>query len=114
MIGGNVFSLMFGRNLDAHAPAEPAANTTLSSLLARAGTGAPSGAGNQSSAALNRFNPLDTNGASRATADSASNVAEPGFSMKTIGSPNVSWRERRNCASAIGPRIRPTTIGATG
>ena len=32
MIGGNVFSIMFGRNLDAHAPSEPATNATLSSF----------------------------------------------------------------------------------
>ena len=28
MIGGNVFSIAFGRNLDAHAPAGPALNST--------------------------------------------------------------------------------------
>lgn len=61
MIGGNIFSIMFGRNLDAHAPAEPAANSTLSSLspfnstlnstlpsmLARAGPGLPSDSSHQ-------------------------------------------------------------------
>ncbi|GJE99445.1 MFS general substrate transporter [Phanerochaete sordida] len=55
MLGGNIFSLMFGRNLDAHAPAEPAgdataalANATAAALLAvRADTGAPSDSSHQ-------------------------------------------------------------------
>lgn len=58
MLGGNVFSLMFGRNLDAHAPAEPAGNTTAAVLTAvakattavlaaRADSGAPSDSSHQ-------------------------------------------------------------------
>lgn len=44
MIGGNVFSIAFGRNLDAHAPAEAAQNATTSvaSVLARAAAGSDS------------------------------------------------------------------------
>jgi hypothetical protein len=33
MIGGNIFSIAFGRNLDAHAPSEPASNSTLTVIF---------------------------------------------------------------------------------
>ncbi|EKM58967.1 uncharacterized protein PHACADRAFT_249103 [Phanerochaete carnosa HHB-10118-sp] len=54
MFGGNVFSIMFGRNLDAHAPSESVANAMTSVfnasaplLSVRAGTGAPSDSSHQ-------------------------------------------------------------------
>ena len=36
------------------------------------------------------------------------------LTSRIIGSPRLICKARRSCASAIGPRMSPTTIGATG
>ena len=41
-------------------------------------------------------------------------ASEIGWVKKTLTSPWLIVSARRNCCSASGPRIRPTTQGATG